>query len=146
MIKLTDMYTNAQILSAVLSNWLQPLIGSIVASKVGNVPILGAAENWIKNLGIVSQNYSIMADIMPIIGGASNVVIAPALNRFLAQVDDAALPAMAHGIVDRAIENEELVLAEGFLTFELADLKKLKRLLELNLPMGEEVGYIVKTE
>lgn len=146
MIKLTDMYTNAQILSAVLSNWLQPLIGSIVASKVGNVPILGAAENWIKNLGIVSQNYSIMADIMPIIGGASNVVIAPALNRFLAQVDDAALPAMAHGIVDRAIENEELVLAEGFLTFELADLKRLKRLLEINLPMGEEVGYIVKTE
>lgn len=140
------MYTNAQILSAVLSNWLQPLIGSIVASKVGNVPFLGAAENWIKNLGIVSHNYSIMADIMPIIGGASNVVIAPALNRFLAQVDDAALPAMAHGIVDRAIENEELVLAEGFLTFELADLKKLKRLLEINLPMGEEVGYVVKTE
>ena len=140
------MYTNAQILSAVLSNWLQPLIGSIVASKVGNVPLLGAAENWIKNLGIVSQNYSIMADIMPIIGGASNVVIAPALNRFLAQVDDAALPAMAHGIVDRAIENEELVLAEGFLTFELADLKRLKRLLEINLPMGKEVGYVVKTE
>jgi hypothetical protein len=112
---------------------------------VGNVPFLGAAENWIKHLGIVSQNYSIMADITPILGGASNV-IAPALNRFLAQMDDAALPAMAHGIVDRAIENEELVLAEGFLTFELADLKKLKRLLEINLPMGEEVGYVVKTE
>lgn len=140
------MYTNAQILSAVLSNWLQPLIGSIVASKVGNVPFLGAAENWIKNLGIVSQNYSIMADIMPILGGASNVIIAPALNRFLAQVDDAALPAIAHGIVDNAIENEELVLAEGFLTFELADLKRLKRLLELNLPMSVESGYIVKTE
>lgn len=140
------MYTNAQILSAVLSNWLQPLIGSIVASKVGNVPFLGAAENWIKNLGIVSQNYSIMADIMPILGVASNVVIAPALNRLLAQVDDAALPAMAHGIVDRAIENEELVLAEGFLTFELADLKRLKRLLEINLPMGAESGYVVKIE
>lgn len=140
------MYTNSQILAAVVSQWMQPLIGSFVGSKIGNIPMLGAAENWIKNLGIVSPNYSIMKDLMPIIGGASDVVIIPMLNKYLSMVDDASLPAMAHGIVDKAIENGELSLAEGFITFEEPDLKKLKRLLELNLPLPDDRGYIVKTE
>lgn len=140
------MYTNSQILAAVVSQWLQPLIGSVVAGKVGNIPMLGAAENWVKNLGIVSPNYSIMRDLMPIIGGASDVIIVPMLNKYLSMVDDASLPAMAHGIVDKAIENGELSLAEGFITFEEVDLKKLKRLLELNLPLTEDDTYIVKTE
>lgn len=140
------MYTNSQILAAVVSQWMQPLIGSFVGSKIGNIPMLGAAENWIKNLGIVSPNYSIMKDLMPIIGGASDVIIVPMLNKYLSMVDDASLPAMAHGIVDKAIENGELSLAEGFITFEEPDLKKLKRLLELNLPLTEDDTYIVKTE
>jgi hypothetical protein len=140
------MYTNSQILAAVVSQWLQPLIGSVVAGKVGNIPMLGAAENWVKNLGIVSPNYSIMRDLMPIIGGASDVIIVPMLNKYLSMMDDASLPAMAHGIVDKAIENGELSLAEGFITFEEPDLKRLKRLLELNLPLPADSGYIVKTE
>lgn len=140
------MYTNSQILAAVVSQWVQPLIGTLVTGKISNIPMLGAAENWVKNLGIVSPNYSIVKDLMPIIGGASDVIIVPMLNKYLSMVDDASLPAMAHGIVDKAIENGELSLAEGYLTFEEADLKKLKRLLELNLPLPAEVGYIVKTE
>lgn len=140
------MYTNSQILAAVVSQWLQPLIGSVMAGKMGNIPMLGAAENWVKNLGIVSPNYSIMKDLMPIIGGASDVIIIPMLSKYFAMVDDASLPAMAHGIVDKALENGELSLAEGFITFEETDLKKLKRLLELNLPLPDESGYIVKTE
>lgn len=140
------MYTNSQILAAVVSQWLQPLIGSLMAGKMGDIPMLGAAENWVKNLGIVSPNYSIMKDLMPIIGGASDVIIVPMLSKYLEKVDDASLPAMAHGIVDKALENGELSLAEGFITFEEADLKKLKRLLELNLPLPDDRGYIVKTE
>ena len=138
-------YTNSQILSAVISVWAQPMIGQIVQGKIAAIPFLGMAENWIKNLGIVSPNYSIMKDIMPVVGGVSDVLITPFLNKYLAMVDDASLPAMAHGIVDSAIENGELALAEGFLTIEEADLKRLKRLLELNLPLPEENCYIVKT-
>lgn len=140
------MYTNSQILAAVVSQWVQPLIGTLVTGKISNIPMLGAAENWVKNLGIVSPNYSIIKDLMPIIGGASDVIIVPMLNKYLSMVDDASLPAMAHGIVDKAIENGELSLAEGYLTFEEADLKKLKRLLELNLPLPKDECYIVKTE
>lgn len=139
------MHTNSQILSAVISHWAQPMIGQIVAEKMGSIPVLGAAENWIKNLGIVSPNYSIMKDLMPVIGGVSNELVTPFLNRYLAMMDDAALPAMAHGIVDKAIENGELSLAEGFLIIEEPDLKRLKRLLELNLPMVEDNCYVVKT-
>lgn len=113
---------------------------------MSTVPFLGAAENWIKNLGIVSPNYSIMKDLSPIIGGASDVLITPFLNRYLSQMDDDSLPAMAHGIVDKAIENGELFLAEGFLVIEEPDLKRLKRLLELNLPLKEDESYVVKTE
>lgn len=140
------MHTNSQILAAVVSQWMQPLIGSIVGSKVGNIPMLGAAENWVKNLGIVSPNYSIMKDLMPIIGGVSDVIVVPLLSKYLEKVDDASLPAMAHGIVDKAIENGELSLAEGSITFEEQDLKRLKRLLELNLPLVKDNVYIVKTE
>ena len=140
------MYTNSQILSAVISTWAQPLIGQIVAGRVNSIPFLGMAENWIKNLGIVSPNYSIINDLSPIIGGASNVIITPFLNKYLAQMDDTSLPAMAHGIVDNAIEQGELSLAEGFLIIEGGDLKRLKRLLELNLPLNKEEYYTVKTE
>lgn len=139
-------YSNSQILAAVVSQWIQPMIGSLVTSKIGNIPLLGVAENWIKNLGVVSPNYSIVKDLMPIIGGASNVIVTPFLNKYLSMLDDASLPAMAHGIVDKAIENGELSIAEGFITFEENDLKKLKKLLELNLPLSADSDYIVKTE
>lgn len=138
--------TNAQILAAVLNKWAQPFIGQLIAGKVGNIPALAIAENWIKNLGIVSPNYSIVKDLMPIVGGASEIVVQPMLSKYLSMVDDATLPAMAHGIVDKAIENGELTFAEGFLTFEKSDLKNLKRLLELNLPLELSECYTVKTE
>lgn len=140
------MYSNAQILAAVVNKWAQPIIGQLIAGKVGSIPALGMAENWVKNLGIVSPNYSIVKDLMPIVGGASEIVVQPMLSRYLSMVDDATLPAMAHGIVDKAIENGELSLAEGFLTFEENDLKRLKRLLELNLPLEQSECYTVKTE
>lgn len=140
------MYSNAQILAAVVNKWAQPFIGQLIAGKVGSVPALAMAENWIKNLGIVSPNYSIVKDLMPIVGGASDMIVQPMLSRYLSMVDDATLPAMAHGIVDKAIENGELSLAEGFLTFEENDLKRLKRLLELNLPLEKSECYTVKTE
>lgn len=137
------MYTNAQILAAVLNKWAQPFMGQLIAGKVGSIPVLSMAENWVKNLGIVSPKYSIVKDLMPILGGASEIVVQPMLARYLSMVDDATLPAVAHGIVDKAIERGELSFAEGFLTFEEGDLKRLKRLLELNMPLEEGDCYTV---
>ena len=139
------MYTNSQILAAVVSHWVKPLAGNLLASKLNN-PIIAIVENWVKSTGVVSPNYSAAKDIMNVIGGASDIIILPYLNEFISKVDDSLIPAMAHRIVDNAINNGELSFAEGYLTIEEADLKRLKRLLELNLPMPAEVGYIVKTE
>ena len=140
------MYTNAQILAAVLNKWAQPFVGSFLAGKMNSIPLMGVAENWIKSLGLVSPNYSITKDIMAIVGGASDVVALPFLNKYISMIDESSIPIMAHSIVDNAIEKGELLLADGALIIEEADLKALKRLLELNLPLAKEDVYIVKTE
>jgi hypothetical protein len=61
-------------------------------------------------------------------------------------VDDAAIPKIAHGIVDHALKNKELSLFEGKVVFEEADLKQLKRLLELNLPYNPKEDVVVITD
>jgi hypothetical protein len=53
---------------------------------------------------------------------------------------------MAHAIVDKAIAQGHLTLFEGNIIFNEADLKQLKRLLELNLPVGMEETYTVKED
>ena len=83
---------------------------------------------------------------MAIVGGASDVVALPFLNKYISMIDESSIPIMAHSIVDNAIEKGELLLADGALIIEEADLKTLKRLLELNLPLAKEDVYIVKTE
>ena len=133
-------------MAAVVSYWAQPFIGSLLAGKINNIPVLGFAENWIKNLGIVSTNYSIVKDLMSILGGAGHAVAIPFLSKYISQVEDAAIPLVAHGIVDNAIKRGELSLAEGTVVIEGGDLKALKRLLDLNMPLSEENCYIVKTE
>lgn len=139
------MYTNSQILAAVVSTWVKPLAGNFLAPKLDN-PIIAIVENWVKSTGVVSPNYSAAKDIMNVIGGASDIIILPYLNQFISKIDDSLIPAMAHRIVDNALDNGELSFAEGYLTIEEADLKRLKRLLELNLPIPKEDFYIVKTE
>ena len=49
-------------------------------------------------------------------------------------------------IVNEALKNKELSLFEGKVVFEEADLRSLKRLLELNLPYNPEDDVIIKTE
>jgi hypothetical protein len=61
-------------------------------------------------------------------------------------MDDASIPKMAHEIVDDALKNGELSLFEGKVVFEEADLRNLKRLLELNLPYDVNEDVIIKTE
>lgn len=68
----------------------------------------------------------------------------PILNSYLSKMDDAQLPYMAHSIVDSALKNGELSLLEGTIEIEEADLKELKRLLNINMPLKTEDVYIVK--
>ncbi len=141
------MYSNATILAAVLNKVLQPLIVTFANSKMQSTAFVQGAENWVRATGLVSGNWSIMSELSPLIQPITGSIVQPMLTKYLANVPDDAIPAMAHNFIDEAIKVGELTILEGYITFEKADLSEIKRLLNINLPhkTGAE-GYIVKTE
>lgn len=72
-------------------------------------------------------------------------MVQPMLEGYLKKVPDAAIPEIAHGIVDKALEKGELSIFEGKITFDRGDLEELKKLLNYNLPLKKNDGYEVKT-
>lgn len=138
-------YTNSQILSAVLNKWLQPVVLQLSQAKLASFPFIQSIENKIKSTGWVSPNWSVVREFAPMIEPVTNSIVQPMLNRYLSNVPDEAIPAMAHGIIDKAIADGKLELMEGKLVFEKEDLAELKNLLNCNLPLNNEQGYVVKT-
>lgn len=138
-------YTNADILSAVLNRYLQPVIQQLAASKMQSFSFVQALESKVKSSGWVSSNWSLMSEISPLIEPITGNILQPMLKNYLSQVPDEQIPIMAHGIVDGALKNGQLSLFEGKLQFEREDLEELKRLLNYNLPLTEQnKGYEVK--
>jgi hypothetical protein len=140
------MYTNAQILSAVINKWAQPLIKTLLAGKVQSIGFLQNLESKVKSTGWVSPNWSLMQDLSPIMEGITGSLITPMLSKYLSMVDDASIPKMAHDIVDEALKQGKLSIMEGKVELETEDLIELKNLLNYNLPMREEQTYKVITE
>lgn len=138
-------YTNSQILSAVLNKWLQPVILQFSQAKMSSLPFVQAVENKVKSIGFVSPNWSLTQELAPLIEPVTNSVVQPMIGKYLSNVPDEAIPAMAHGIVDKAIANGKLELMEGRLIFDREDLTNLKNLLDYNLPLKKETEYVVKT-
>lgn len=139
-------YSNSQILSAVLNKWLQPVVLQFSQAKMSSFPIVQAIENKVRGIGFVSPNWSLTRELAPMIEPITNSIIQPMLNRYLAAVPDEAIPAMAHGIIDKALIDGKLELMEGKLLFEKEDLEELKKLLDFNLPLKDTDEYKVKTD
>lgn len=137
-------YTNSQILSAVLSKFLQPLVQLYGGGWLSSLPAVKMLENKVKSIGIVSSNWSLTKEAAPLIEGVSGSVITPLLNRQISKLDDAQVPVIAHSIVDSALKNGRLELFEGVVEIDESDLKELKRLLDINLPLAKVDTYIVK--
>jgi hypothetical protein len=135
---------NHQILSAVLNKWAQPLVGEFVNKGMSSLPFLQALQNKVRSTGWVSPQWSLTAELGGLLEGVSGALVMPMLNNYLSQLDDASIPQMAHAIVDKAIAQGRLTLFEGNVEFDEADLKQLKRLLDLNLPVINEEIYQVK--
>lgn len=140
------MYTNADILSAILNKWAQPLISTFINSNIQSIPFIQGIQNKIRSTGWVSPNWSMVAELSPLMESISGNIVAPMLSRYISQVDDSLIPKMAHSIVDNALKNGELSLFEGKVIFEENDLKELKKLLNLNLPYDPLQDIIIKTE
>lgn len=140
------MYTNAQILSAVINKWSQPLIKALLGSKVQSIGFIQALENRVKSSGWVSPNWSMIAELSPIMESVTGSIMTPVLNKYLSMVDDASIPQMAHDIVDEALKQGKLSILEGKIELETEDLIELKNLLNYNLPIKEGQTYKVITE
>ena len=140
------MYSNAQILSAVLVKWLEPVITQLGGSKIMSIPALSAIQNKIRSTGWVSQNWSMINELSPIINKVGGMIVEPIITNMVSKYPDSDLPRIAHGIVDAAIENNGLTIFEGNISFDTDDLQKLKRLLDYNMPVSDASGYVVKTQ
>lgn len=138
------MHSNREILGAVLAKWLEPMAsGLLTQTMLAGTPLVKALDAKIKSTGWVSQNWSIINEVEPLIGDASSALIAPMITEMLQQVPEEAIPGVAKATVSRAMQMGELSLFEGKVTFDCNDLQRLSRLLELNMPVGEENAYHV---
>lgn len=135
---------NYQILSAVLNKWSQPLVSALAAQGMQSLPMVQALQNRVRSTGWVSPQWTLVAELGGMLEGVTAALVMPVLNRYLSQLDDESIPAMAHSIVDKAIAQGQLTLFEGKVTFDKSDLEQLKRLLKANLPISEETNYQVK--
>lgn len=138
-------YTNSQILSAVLTHFMQPLTAHFSQAFLGKYQAFQFIENKIKSWGIVSSSWNLSGELAPVLEPAVNALIEPFLSRSLANVPDEAIPGLAHGIVDKAISDGHLILMEGKIELEKADLMELKKLLDYNLPLTRQEHYTVRT-
>ena len=139
------MWTNRQILAAVLNKWAQPAIQSLIGSKMSKLPFLSNVENKIKSMGWVSPMWSLGNEISPLFNGLSSSLVEPLISKYLQDVPDEAIPELAHSIVNDAIKNGGLTLFEGNVVFELEDLEELQKLIRYNLPVRITEHYEVKT-
>lgn len=136
-------YSNSEILASVLNKYIQPVIVQFSQAKMSSFPLVQTIENKVKSTGFVSQNWSLTQELSPLIEPISGSLVKPMIKQYLSNVPDESIPAMAHGLVDKALENGGLSLMEGRLQFERDDLVELKKLLNWNLPLVKEEEYQV---
>ena len=140
------MATNARILGAVVNKWAQPLVHTFLGGQLQNLPFVQNLENKIRSMGWVSNRWTLIGELSPLMENLTGNLVAPVIEGYLSRVDDASIPRMAHIVVDDAIKTGELRLFEGKIIIDRDDLRQLKRLLELNLPVAYEEEITIKTE
>ena len=140
------MWSNRQILAAVLNKWVQPSLETLMSARLSKLPFVGNIEAKIKSTGFVSPMWSLGGEIAPLFNGLSSSLVEPIIAKYLQGIPDEAIPQMAHSLVNDAIKNGGLNLFEGNVIFEVEDLEELRTLLRYNLPITENSTYQVKTE
>ena len=138
------MWSNRQILAAVLNKWLQPALQQMASTKLMQLPFLANIEAKVRSTGWVSPMWSLGNEVAPLLSGVTTQLVEPMISQYLQGIPDKAIPKMAHQLVENAIKQGQLSLFEGNVVFELCDLEELQKLLKYNLPIKEEECYKVK--
>lgn len=142
------MYSNTEILTAVIVTWAEPMVDEIVANRLGNLQPVATASEWVKKYFPVPNNYSIVNDLSFLAVPASEMMVGNFVRQGLEKlnVKDQDVPAYAARIVDSLIEEagkKGCVSLFNTIELEKSDLEKLRYLLRKNLPVGEFTKYEV---
>lgn len=137
--------TNAQILSAVLLKWAEPIIPALTSNAINSFSDkLLPLEKFLKNWGIAPNQWTIASEINSLIGIGGTNVLRPFVESTISKLPDNAIPAIANNYVDEAIKKGSLPFFGGRITFDKEDLQELKKYLDCNLPYKTEEQYVVK--
>lgn len=139
-------YSNSEILAAVLNRFIQPIVQQFTAQKMSSMPFMQMIDNKVKSWGLVSTSWSLSSELAPFIEPVTRQALTPVIKNYLSSIPDDAIPAMAHSLVDKGLEQGGISLMEGRLQLERADLEELKKLLNYNLPLSGKEAYQVITE
>ena len=142
------MYSNIEILTAVIVAWAKPMVDKVLASLVGQYQPIVAANEWVKKYFPVASNYSIVNDLSFLAVPASEMAVGNFVRNGLERlkVKDQDIPAYAARLVDSMVEEADrkgCVSLFGTVELEKSDLEKLRYLLRKNLPVEEYAKYEV---
>ena len=65
------------------------------------LPMLQSLQATIGSLGLVSGNYSLQADVEPMIQPVVNALVTPMLAKYFGNIPEESIPQMAHDVVDQ---------------------------------------------
>lgn len=142
------MHSNTKILSAVIATWAKPMIDQVLVSRLGEMQPVEAASEWVKKYFPVPGNYSIVTDLAFLAVPATSIIVEPMVNNWISKlgIQDDMIPEYAAKITDAMLEeagkNGKVTLF-NMIEFEKSDFKRLKTLLNKNLPVKEEEKYTV---
>ena len=142
------MYSNVEILTAVLVTWAKPMVDEVVEHRLGNLQPVAAASEWVKKYFPVPNNYSIVRDLSFLAVPASEIMVGNFVSTGLEKLNikDSDVPAYADKIVNSLIEQANqkgCISLFNTVEIEKKDLEKLRYLLKKNLPVEEYAKYEV---
>lgn len=142
------MYSNIEILTAVIVTWVKPMIDEIVEHQLGKLQPIATASEWVKKYFPVPNNYSIVRDLSFLAVPASEIVVGNFVRTGLEKlnIQDQDVPAYAAKIVNSLIEqanDKGRISLFNTVEIEKNDLEKLRYLLQKNLPIEEYAKYEV---
>lgn len=136
--------TNAQILTAVLLKWAEPIIPVLTGTAIsGYSSSLLPFERMLKNWGIVGNGWSISQELQSLVNLGGTKAVQPFLHNLIAKIPDDAIPSIAHEYVNGAIKAGSMPILDGKFTFDKDDLIELKKYLDCNLQYTETEEYQV---
>jgi FPC/CPF motif-containing protein YcgG len=132
------MHSNAEILTAVLAHWLQPMSEAVASIALGNK--LGGINEWAKKLFPLPSNYSITQELNFLVAPTMKAMLTPAVRNMLASsgIEDSAIPQFASNLAksmrEEADRKGRVTIFDTFI-LSSSDIATLQDLLAKNLPI-----------